>query len=847
MRKGFLLIFFVAAAARGANWPEHPVLRAVRVSAAPVIDGDLSDAAWQSAPEFTDFTQHDPDDGKPATMKTSVRIVYDDHAIYFGLKMDDPQKPTALLARRDNFVQSDFVSINLDPQLDRLSGNALTISAANGQVDTVLYNDIGEDPSWDGVWESATKIVPDGWQLEVRIPFSQLRFPEKPVHIWGINVTRRTVRNNEVVRIVNTPKGQTGFVSHFADIVGIEGIHRGKPLELVPYTVARTDVRTRFNTSDPFLQRQDHRADGGLDVKYGLTSSLTLTGTVNPDFGQVEVDPAVVNLSQFETFYPEKRPFFIEGLQIFNFNDTPAPSHFNFFFPPNVFYTRRIGRAPQVLPSADFVDVPSETTILGAAKVTGKLPGGVTIGVLDALTSAERARFESAGIFGRQQAEPLTNYFVTRDTKEIGDGSRIGVLLTSVDRSLPDELSPMLRKSAITGGVDGYTSFAAKSWILEGSAVASRVTGSAEAIALTQTSPAHDYQRPDAGHVTYDPTRTSLDGWGGRAMLSKATGLWRPILSIQAYSPGFETNDAGFLQRTDIVSTHAVMQYVNQNPTPRFREKDVWFGAWQNRNFDGNTLERGVFIEPFATFANYWTANTSFFATAEAFSDRTTRGGPLVRTPAAWSWDGSVGSDNRKPFWAQLNAHADGARDGSYTHTLGLQTTARPRSNLQISAGPSFTRSRDHTQYIAAIADPAATATYGTDYVFADLEQRTFAIETRADWTLTSRLSFQLYVQPFIASGDFHDYHALAAARTRDYVPFAYAGPSPDFNLRSVRGNAVLRWEFRPGSALYVAWNENRAGVAPFGDFRLRRDLRAIPTSPSHDVFLVKFSYWLPL
>lgn len=841
-----LLMLFGAAAARAANWPEHPVLRAVRVSAPLVIDGDLSDAAWQSAPEFTDFTQHDPDDGKPPTMKTSVRIVYDDHAIYFGLKMDDPKPPTSLLARRDNFTQSDFVSINLDPQLDRLSGNAFTVFPSNVQGDTVLYNDIGEDPSWDGVWDSATKIVSDGWQLEVRIPFSQLRFPEKPVHVWGLNITRRTVRNNEWVRIVNTPKGQTGFVSHFADIAGIEGIHRGRPLELVPYTVARIDYRTRVDANDPFLRQQDHRADGGLDLKYGLTSSLTLTGTVNPDFGQVEVDPAVVNLSQFETFYPEKRPFFTEGLNIFNFNDTPAPSHFNFFFPPSVFYTRRIGRAPQVIPAADFVDVPSETTILGAAKVTGKLPGGWAIGVLDALTAPERARFESDGVFARQQAEPLTNYLVSRATKEIGDASRVGMMLTSVDRRLPEELT-LLRKSAVTGGLDGYTSFLGKSWILEGSAVGSRVSGSAESIALTQTSPAHDYQRPDAGHVVFDPARTSLSGWGGRAMLSKATGVWRPLISVQAYSPGFETNDVGFMQRTDIISAHAIMQFTDQNPTARFRERNLWFGTWQNRNFDGNTLERGAFAEAFGTFTNYWTASNSFFVTGEAFSDRTTRGGPLVRTPASWSWDGSVGSDERKTFTAQLNAHADGARDGSYTHTLGLALTARPRSNVQLSAGPSLTRQHDHTQYVTAIVDPSATATYGARYVFADLEQRTFALETRADWTLTSRLSFQLYLQPFIASGDFHDYHALAAARTRDYAPFAYGGADPDFNFRSVRGNAVVRWEFRPGSALYVVWNENRADVAPLGDFRLRRDLRAIPGAPSHDVFLIKFSYWLPL
>jgi Domain of unknown function (DUF5916)/Carbohydrate family 9 binding domain-like len=842
-----ITVLGVSAAAHAANWPEHPVLRAVRATTPPLLDGSLDDPAWQNAPEFTDFTQHDPDDGKPPTMKTSVRIVYDDHAIYFGARMWDPQKPTALLVRRDTFANYDFLSINIDAQHDRLSGNAFTVSPSNVQVDSVLYNDIGEDISWDGVWESATKILPDGWIAEVRIPFSQLRFPDKPVHEWGLNITRRTVRNNEWVRIVNTRKGQTGFVSHFADVTGIEGIHRGRPLELVPYTVARSDVRTRLDPADPLLERHDYRADGGLDLKYALTSSLTLTGTINPDFGQVEVDPAVVNLSQFETFYPEKRPFFTEGLNIFRFGDTPAPSHFSFFFPPSLFYTRRIGRAPQGVPDAGFVSAPSDTTILGAAKITGKLPGGWALGVLDALTNSEHARFVDGtrGIV-RQEVEPMTNYFVSRMTKEIGDGARVGFMLDSVNRRLPQELSS-LRQNAMSGGVDGYVSFAQKSWILEGFAVGSRVDGSAEAIADTQESSARYYQRPDATHVHFDPARTSLAGWGGRAMLSKATGLWRPNLSVQAYSPGFETNDAGFLQRSDIISSHALVQYVNQEPTPHFREKNLWLGVWQNRNFDGDTIERGVFADHFSTLASYWNYRVSLFVTPGSFDDRKTRGGPIVRTAASYSSDVSLGSDDRKRFSFAINGHTDGSRDSSYTRSLGVTLTARPYANLTFSGGPTFSRSHDHTQYVDAFADPTAVATFGTRYRFADLEQHSFDLGSRVDWTLSSRLSFQLYVQPFLATGDYHNYHTLAAARTRDYVAAPPPSSLPDFNFRSVRGSAVVRWEMRPGSALYVVWNENRAETADIGRFRFGRDLRRIPNAPSHDVFLIKVSYWLPM
>lgn len=830
------LLLLCAPFARAANWPDRPTLTAVRTATPPAIDGDLSDAAWQSAPEFTDFTQHDPVDGAPPTMRTSFRVLFDDDAIYFGAMMEDPKPPTSLLARRDTFLATDFISINIDSQHDRLSGNAFTLSPANTQIDTLLYNDVVEDVSWDGVWQSATKVLPNGWAAEVRIPFSQLRFPEKDRHTWGINVTRRTVRNNEWVRIVNTKKGDTGFVSHFADLTGLDGIRRGRAFELVPYGVVRSDVLTRADRENPLLDAREHRMDGGLDLKYALTSTLTLTGTINPDFGQVEVDPAVVNLSQFETFYPEKRPFFTEGLNIFAFSDSPATSHINFIFPPQLFYSRRIGRSPQATPDAEFSIAPSETTILGAAKVTGKLGRGWSVGVLDALTDVERARFVDGNDSGRVQVEPMTNYFVSRATKETGN-SRVGFLLSSVNRRLPEELS-MLRENALTLGVDGYTTFGNRAWVFEWMGAGTRVSGSEESIALTQLSSAHYYQRPDADHVEFDPTRTSLTGEAGRVMLSKQTGLWRPILQVQAYTPGFETNDIGFMQRADLISAQALMQYVNQTPSKNFRERNVWFGTWSNRNFDGDTIERGFFADAFGTLQNYWTYRGALFLSPGSFSDQRTRGGPIVRTERYWSSDLALGTDDRQAFSSRLDSHLEGGEEGSYVHGAGLTFNFRPAPSLRLSAGPYITRSREEHQYV--------TTTNG-DYVFANLDQRSFELATRVDWTLSSRLSFQLYLQPFIASGDYHDFHKLAAPRTADYVPYTTPTSDPDFNFRSVRGSAVARWEFRPGSALFVVWNENRADIAPLGDFRFNRDLRAISTAPSHDVFLVKFSYWLPL
>jgi hypothetical protein len=561
----------------------------------------------------------------------------------------------------------------------------------------------------------------------------------------------------------------------------------------------------------------------------------------------VEVDPAVVNLSQFETFYPEKRPFFTEGLNIFAFGDSPARSHFNFFFPPRVFYSRRIGRSPQGFVDADFVASPSETTILGAAKVTGKLGGGWSIGVLNAVTDTERALYiDGEGDGARRHVEPMTNYFVTRATKEIGDGSRVGFLVTSVNRRLAEELSS-LRENAVTAGLDGYTSFAQKSWVLEWSGVTSRVSGSEQAMARTQTSPARYYQRPDADHVSFDPARTSLSGWSGRAMLSKQTGLWRPNVQVQAYSPGFETNDAGFMQRTDIISTHALMQYVNETPTKRFRARNTWFGGWINRNFDGDTIERGFFFDTFGTLQSYWDYRAALFYSPGSFDDRLTRGGPVVRSHDSWSSDVSIDSDSRKRFFFGVSGNFQGSGDGSYARSGGIGFNFRPSTNLVLRVAPYYSRSHDSRHFLFANDDAAATATYGRRYVFAELDQHSFELETRIDWTLHSRLSFQLYMQPFIASGNYHDSRSLAAARTADYARYAGSVDDSDFNFRSVRGSAVVRWEFRPGSALYVVWNENRADVAPIGNLRIQRDLRAISTAPSHDVFLVKFSYWIPI
>jgi hypothetical protein len=842
-----LASLLLAAPVLAADVSPPPVYRAVRATPAPTIDADLNDPAWQNAPEITGFTQHDPDDGKPATQKTAVRVVYDDQAIYIAAKMDDSKPVTTMLGRRDNSLESDWFRIYIDAQHDRLTGASFWVNPSNVQYDKALYNDIYDDTSWDAVWKSAARIVPGGWVVEMKIPYSQLRFPDRPNQTWGINFSRRIASNQEVDWLVNTPKGQTGTVSRFADLTGIEGIHPERSLEVVPYGVARSDLASQVPATDPYARASAYDMDAGVDVKYGITSNLRLTGTINPDFGQVEVDPAVLNLSQFETFFPEKRPFFTEGASIFNFGNGPANFRASFnFYPPSFFYSRRIGRSPQGSSSIayDYLDAPSQTTILGAAKITGKVGNGWTVGLLDALTDRERARYQLGDLRFSQQVEPMTNYLVGRTTKEYGN-SRIGLLVTGVDRRVPDELS-FLRSGAHALGIDGYTKFHKNDWLWEWLVGGTKVDGSKEAIQATQESPAHQYNRPDADYLHEDPNRTSLTGVGWRTMVAKQTGTWRPIVGFSGYTPGYETNDVGFMPRADEITSHAVINYVNETVTPHFRDREFWVGKYQNWNFGHDLVANGLFGNWYLGLKNYWSVNGWGGMDGAVLDDRKTRGGPVAARSSNADVGVELASDSRKKVSFDALVERWQAADSSYATWLRLSATYRPTTSLTLQVSPAFTREYDYAQYVTTIADSRATTTYGSHYVFSGLDQNIFELGTRADWTVSSTLSLQLYLQPFIATGDYHDFRELARPRSRDYVAYGYDG-NPDFNFRSLRGSAVVRWEFRPGSALYVVWNENRADTQPFGNFRLGRDVGALRNAPSNDVFLVKVSYWLPM
>jgi len=856
----------------------HAVLHAVRVDRAPAIDGHLTDEGWTLAEPATDFTQRDPEEGQPATERSEIRVLYDDEALFIGVRMFDRQASliSGRLSSRDQDADADWVTVFLDPMHDHKTGVQFRVSASNVQADNVIFNDQWDDSTWDAVWQSATSIDADGWSAEIRIPLSQLRFPSAARQIWGINAARFIRRKNEVSWLELTRKTESGLASRMAHLDGLDGINPKRHLELSPYTAAREELIAPASAGDPFNDGARAFAAIGLDAKYGITSNLTLDGTVNPDFGQVEVDPAVVNLSAFETFFEEKRPFFLEGAQTFgNFGRDGATDNWGFnTSDPNIFYSRRIGRSPQLSPSGDFIDAPLATTILGAAKITGKTSGGWTLAALDAVTDREIARVRTGIASDRTTVEPLTNYFAARLQRTLGRRAGIGLISTMVSRKLDSPtLTDGLADHAYVAGGDGYFFLSqAHNWVVNGKLAASRVSGTETVIDTLQRAAQRYYQRPDAPEVSFDPHRTSLSGYNGRVNLNRNSGMWRFNASLWGVSPGFEVNDLGFMGTGDRAGAHAVSSWRKVQPDHLTRSRSFWVSKWYTWNFGRQLQGDGLQWNGNATLNSYTDLNAGMGFNRRTEDDRFTRGGPSATNPSAGFWYANIESDRRKAVSLELNPSGNWSELRGSGKSVNLSIRLKPSSRLTVSTGPQWNWSHSFAQYIDQFDDPTATATADHRFVFGAIEQKQLTMTTRVSVILTPRVSLQLFAQPLIASGDYSDFKEFAAPRTYNFSSYGTGrstltfnaaerqytadpdgnGPAspftfddPDFNLKSLRANLVFRWELKPGSTFYGVWTRIQEDDRFPGDFRLGRDLGAMFSARGDDVFLVKLAYWI--
>jgi hypothetical protein len=871
----------LAAAASGQT-PDRPaprVIRAVRASAPPVIDGRLSEESWAQAPVADGFTQRDPDEGRPATERTEVRILFDDTAVYVGARMFDgePARIERRLSARDNEADADRLTVFLDPMRDKLTGAIFRVSAANVQQDAALYNDSWWDGTWDAVWQSQVSADEEGWTAELRIPLSQLRFTNTERQTWGINVERFVRRKNEYSWLEMVPKNENGNASRMLELTGLDGMHPRRNLELLPYVAGRTEFVQSSTAGNPFNDGSRAFAAAGLDVKWGLTSNLTVSATVNPDFGQVEVDPAVVNLTAFETFFDEKRPFFLEGSQIFNnFGRGGANDFWGFNnSEPQIFYSRRIGRAPQLVASGDYVDAPSATTILGAAKLTGKTSGRWSLGMLQAITGEETARTSSAGLgSSRSVVEPLTSYTVGRVQRDVGTRMGLGFLATSVARRLDTQAArDGLSSDAFVVGTDAYWFVDRdKEWVITGDIAGSRVAGTTTLIERLQRAPQRYYQRPDEPHVKLDPTRTSLSGFTGRLNLNRNRGNWRLNAALWTGSPGWESNDLGFHGTGDRAGAHAVVLMLGNTPRRFSRSRQFWVAKSWTWNYAREMQSDNVNMQVRNTFMNYWSVGSNAGYGQRVLDDRLTRGGPSALNPSGGFVNVYGNTDSRKWLSVSSNYNQNWRESGGWSRNGNVTFNLKPSPRLTVSTGPSWNRNRQIAQYVTAVTDATATDTFGGRYVFGLLNQSQLTMTTRVSVIVSPKVSMQLFAQPLLAVGDYDGFKELARPRTYDFTQYgatagtigydslartyavdpdgAGAAPGftfddPDFNFKSLRLNAVFRWEMKPGSALYGVWTRQQIDRSHPGVFAPGRDARALFGARGDDVFLVKMAYWL--
>ncbi|HUQ99865.1 MAG TPA: DUF5916 domain-containing protein [Gemmatimonadaceae bacterium] len=855
---------------------QRPSVTAARRAGEIQIDGKLDEAAWQAAAPSSNFTQIDPHEGQPASEKTEVRVLIDDAAVYVGARAFDrePGKIQAQLARRDENVDGDALVIMFDSFHDHVSAFLFRLSPAGARRDATVDSNGREDNTWDAVWEGSSSIDSLGWTAEFRIPLSQLRYnPNVADQTWGFQVVRTITRNGEADFLSFTPKNETQGVHAYGHLTGLGHLSSPRRMEIVPYVLAKNENPT-VAPNDPFRKQNHIVPGGGVDFKYGLTSNITLDATINPDFGQVEVDPAVVNLSAFETFFPERRPFFVEGANIFNFGSMRTNNSSNGY---NFVHTRRIGRSPQRSiddPGITFVDAPNETTIDGAVKLTGKSAGGYSFGLLDALTAREEARFRDATGDHTAIVEPRANYLVGRLKRDLREGNTtIGVAATAVNRQLDDAaLDPIFRKSAYVLGLDWNHSWYNRRWAFDGDIAFTRNAGSVAAITDLQLGPQRNLQRPDRRQFRFDPNRTALTGYLAELTLAKIAGLhWQGSVTYQEYSPTFEINELGFLGSTDMRGIAPLINYNENKPGKYLRNWSqylFWNPTW---NFDGDMTFNGVGEITFAELPNFWDLFLRFDWRPRVFDDFLTRGGPVAASPLGYSTEFRVDSDRRKRYTGGFTFVRSWNEAGGWATSVRPRIAMRPTTALRITVQPNYTRSRSMGQFVTTNTDATATSTYGTRYVFASLDQHQLAIETRVDWTFTPALSLQVFAQPLLASGDFYDYKQLARARSFDFQVFGRdagtisrdasgtytvdpdgAGAAPlftfgerDFNQQSLRGNAVVRWEYRPGSALFFVWQQQRFQSADVGEFRFRQNFDDLLTTRPENVFVVKATWWI--
>jgi hypothetical protein len=864
------VVFVGASATQAQHNPDTPrkQMTALKVnSPSPHLDGRLDDPVWQKASWVSDFLQKEPAENGVPTVKTEVAIVWDDDAVFVGARMycEHPESLAMYLDRHDNQGPAEQFIVSFDSYHDHRTAYGFGVNVAGVRFDRYNRSDNegDRDFSYNPVWEAKTARDSVSWTCEMRIPFSQLRYSDIPEQRWGVQFNRWIPSRFEDIFWVVVPKNATGFSSWFGEMTGIRDVKPSRRLELMPYAASNAGIAgVAPPPGDPLHDRVSLDKRIGGDLKMGLGPNLTLDATINPDFGQVEADPAVVNLSAYETSFSERRPFFSEG------NDLLHPEG------PSYFYSRRIGGAPRGPASGDFVKYPENATILGAAKISGKISAKTSVSVLGAVTGREKATvYDSASnMESKVVVEPTTTYGLTGLRREFGaSGSTVGLLLTGLSRdfSANSDLKKLLRSQAYTGNLDWNLRFKGGMYDIVGYAGFSHVRGDASVITRTQQAPAHYFQRPDEqNRLSVDSTRTAMTGFTAELRGGKRSGkhwLWGGGGSIE--SPDFELNDVGLLGSADDIGQWGHVTYRETKPGKLFHSYSMqvdWYGEW---NGAGTNTYKEIDLSGSFTFTNFSSLKILYAKVPSAYSDDLTRGGPLMKGLATQGANISISSPYGRSTQYNGSFSYNWGERNQWLYSVRVSYSRRIGSRLAISVLPSWNEYRDPLAWIGTDSTGGA-ATYGDRYIFAALRASELRIGTRVNYYFSPVLSLEVYVEPFAAAGNYFDHGELAAVGTNEIRKYGTDGttitrdaagyhitdgsssfdlPDRNFGDRSFQSNMVLRWEFARGSAMYLVWQRNRSDAREPGRQVRFRSLGDAFAADGSDYLAFKISYWIPV
>lgn len=816
--KNIFLLFLACAAVMLSAQPR--TIRAVRTQTPPVIDGYGNDDVWKNANTGSDLLQRQPQEGSPESERTEFKILFDDQNIYvYGMMYDsNPDSIVSRLSRRDNTPEADWFGLGFDSYNDKQTAFIFMLFASGSRMDELMYNDgKDEDVTWDPVWESSTKILSNGWSAEMKIPLSQIRFTEGN-DTWGLQVERKISRKQENTHWSLIGQNQDGYVSHFGTMTGMADIRLPKLLEALPYAVGSSEHYPQ--TSDR-VKIEKIRPTAGVDIKYGVTSNFTLDATINPDFAQVEADPAVLNLTTFETFYPENRPFFIEGTQILRFVT------FGGDFGPGLFYSRRIGRPIGVrLPSdgAIITEEPRTATILGAAKFSGKTDGGTSIGILTGLTDEEEFSYrDTLGAVRSLRAEPSGSYNLFRVKQDFWGNSNVGAIVTGTSR---DGSTP-----AYTVGTDWDVKFDSSTYRMNGFLGVS-----------------HGTKYIDRFHRVRSQ-QTMQQGSAGKLNIGRVSGAWTYGIGGDFTSKKYFINDLGFFRSPNDYGFGINGAYRNFTPGELFRTYNVSTNIHLRWNYDRMTLFREWSVNAFAQFLNYWSVNGGTSVSLGGQDPYEPRGYGVYHIPASFFIRGEIESDGRKMVVVNAEQNYRTYLSNGFASNTEASVVFRPTSSMEYTLSMEYGIERDLDRFVTPVTDSLISfAKNEAAAVYGKRDVDGLDLTLRSSLLFTHDLSLQIYNQFFWAKGNYDPSTYALLNPQRGLTPYAYAG-SRDFNSTSLQTNVVLRWEYRAGSTFYFVWSHGRSFFQSGGyQTGLAENIENtfLYTMPDN-VYVMKISYWMSL